>query len=695
MSGQGQLNRLARETSPYLKQHAENPVDWYPWGPEALDRARREDKPIFLSIGYSTCHWCHVMAHECFENPRIAAIMNEHFVNIKVDREERPDLDETYMTAVQLLTGRGGWPMSVFLTPDLKPFYGGTYFPPEDRGGLPGLPRLLLALSQAYHQKQDTLANVTGQIEDRLKLLAEMPATTAPEEPAMTQVTQAVDRLKADFDGKHGGFGGAPKFPRALELGLLLHYSMSQGEASWLEMVSFSLEKMARGGIYDQAGGGFHRYTVDGAWVVPHFEKMLYDNALLPPLYLAWHQLTGNPLASRIARETLDFVLREMQAPQGGFYAAWDADSEGQEGKFYVWSQAEVEQAVGPKDATLVLEALGITPGGNFEGHNILIRPLPEAELARRHHLTVEQVEDTLRQALDRLLAERQNRVPPHRDEKIIASWNGLMLSALAGGFQVLGDRRYYEAAARGARFLLEELFRDGRLHRIWAGGQVSVPGFLEDYALLANACLDLYESDLDPAWLATARRLANLMEELFLDPEDGSYFYVARDQEATLVRGKSVYDQVIPSGNSMAARVCWRLYRVTGESRYQERALAIIQRFQSQALENPQGFSHLLTLNILWLTPPLDLVLVGEAHHPRIQEMLRVIYHRFLPERCLLLKDPGNYAFLEELAPPAKHYGPAGEDPVVYLCHNFTCQPPLHDPAKLEARLAELAINH
>jgi hypothetical protein len=681
-------NRLAQATSPYLRQHAYNPVDWYPWGPEALERARREDKPIFLSIGYSTCHWCHVMAHESFENEGIAGIMNEHFISIKLDREERPDLDETYMNAVQALTGRVGWPLSVFLTPDLKPFYGGTYFPPEDRGGLPGFSRLLLALSQAYRQNQEQIAVLSRKVLDHLQLLGEMPGEGA--EPGREQLSLAAHRLLQDFDPEHGGLGGAPKFPRSLELGFLLHYYRHSGEAQVLEKLAFTLEKMARGGIYDQLGGGFHRYTVDAAWVVPHFEKMLYDNALLVPLYLALHQLTGSPLGRRIARETLDFVLRDMTAPQGGFYAAWDADSEGVEGKFYVWNLAEVEKLVGPEHAPLVTATLGVTPEGNFEGMNILTRPHAGSQLAARFSLTEEQLDLILAEAFHRLRQARAARVPPHRDEKVIVSWNGLMISALALGAQVLGDKGYYTAAARGASFILMELLREDCLFRIWTAGQVSVPGFSEDYASLTSALLDLYETDFDPAWLIAAKRLAGLMEEKFLDSRDGTYFYVAQDQETPLVRSKSLFDQTIPSGNSLAARACLKLYRLTEEPRYQERVLKILRRLQSQARENPWAFAHLWTVQTLYLTPPLDLTLVGDPQHPRMQVMLQAVYRNFLPERRLLLKDPADCAPLEELCPPARTYGPMGKEPVAYICHNFTCRPAITDPQELAAKLEQ-----
>jgi uncharacterized protein YyaL (SSP411 family) len=689
MSQPDKLNRLAGETSPYLQQHAANPVDWYPWGPEALERAKKEDKPIFLSIGYSTCHWCHVMAHESFENPAIAAVMNEHYVSIKVDREERPDLDETYMNAVTLLTGRGGWPMSVFLTPDLKPFYGGTYFPPEDRGGMPGFPRLLLALAKAYKENRAPLLDMGEKVEERLKILAQMPGET--KEPQLEQLQAAAENLKKDFDPVHGGFGRAPKFPRSLELAFLLHWAHLQKDPQAWDIFTVSLEKMARGGIYDQVGGGFHRYTVDEKWVVPHFEKMLYDNALLTPLYLAHYQITGSDFSRRIARETLDFALREMEAPPGGFYSAWDADSEGEEGKFYVWTKEEFHQAVPAEVAPLAAAALGVCEAGNFEGKNILTRPFAEKELAARFALTEADVKFNLRTALERLYQARRKRIKPHRDEKIIVSWNGLMLSALCLGTQVLGDKIYYDAANRGASFIFDQLFQDDHLYRIWSAGQVSVPGFLDDYALFANALLDLFETDFNPEWLAAARHLAGLMERWFLDEADGSFFYVAADQNATLVRGKSVYDQVIPSGNSMAAKVFWRLHRFTDEARYLERVKAVMHRFMWNASENPWGFSHFLTVPLLSLTPPLDLTLVGDPESPRMKELLKVSYQHYLPGRRLVLKNPADCSKLEELVPSAKTYVPPSPEPAAYLCHNYTCQPPVSDPQELAGKLTQL----
>ncbi len=689
MTAARQPNRLARSTSPYLRQHQDNPVDWYPFGPEALEKARQEDKPIFLSIGYSTCHWCHVMAHECFEDPEIAALMNEHFVNIKVDREERPDLDETYMNAVQLLTGRGGWPMSVFLTPDLKPFYAGTYFPPEDRGGLPGFPRLILALAKSYRENRETVEKLTKQVEERLHLVAALPGKE--QEPELAGLIQAAARLMQDFDPEHGGFGGAPKFPRPLELQFLLTFSHLHGDAQARRVVAVSLEKMARGGLYDQVGGGFHRYCVDREWVVPHFEKMLYDNALLIPLYLADFQLTGSPFSRRLARETLDWVLRDCLAPDGGFYAAWDADSEGVEGKFYVFSYDEFQAAVGKELSPLATTAFGVTPAGNFEGVNVLTRPLSDAELAQRFQLSEAEVAARLAAARERLFQTREARVKPHRDEKVITSWNGLMISALCRGAQVLGDPGLAQAARRAADFILQEMAPAGRLHRIFAFGQVSVPGFLDDYAALAHALLDLYETDFDLRWLSEAVKLADRLEELFLDPADGSYFYVGADQEATLVRSKSAYDQAVPGGNSLAALMLYRLHRFTEEPRFGERARAIMRRFQGPALENPWGFSHFLLTPLLFLSPPLDLTVVGQADAPRTRDLLAAAWRPFLPERRLVLKDPWDPAPIENLVPAARTYAPQAGGPVAYVCHNFACQPPFTEPEELRARLAGL----
>ncbi len=678
-------NRLAQETSPYLKQHAHNPVDWYPWGPEALERARRENKPIFLSIGYAACHWCHVMARECFENPQIAKLMNDKFINIKVDREERPDLDETYMQAVVMVTGSGGWPLSVFLTPDLKPFFGGTYFPPER------FKETLVALSQAYRQDRAEVVKDAQILQEQLQARRKIQA--AGQAPDKEALTRAYERLSQVFDAQQGGFGAAPKFPEALELGFLLHYYRFAGEDRAREMVGFTLEKMARGGIYDQLGGGFHRYATDSRWLVPHFEKMLYDNALLSAVYLAHYQITGNELDRRVARETLDFVLRDLGSPTGGFFSSFNAESEGQEGKYYLWSLEEVRRVVGPKAAPLVAAALGVTEEGNFEGVNILTRPLSEAELAQRFALPAEEVRQTLAAALGKLRQARAQRVPPSRDDKIIVAWNGLMISALAQGAQVLGEPRYYQAAAQSARFILKDLVKEGRLYRIWAGGQASVPAFLDDYAFLANGLLDLFETDFDPSWLTAARGLVDRMNDLFWDSTEGVYFYEGKDQKTPLGRNPSIHDQSIPSGNSLAALAGWKLYRFTEDKRYQNRTLAVLTRLQGQARKSPLAFPQLLSAQILYLTPPLDLILVGDPDNPKMTEMLRDCYGSFLPERILVLKDPKTAASLEKVVPGVKYYLPIQEGPVAYICLNFACLPPITEAKDLSAKLKRLAF--
>jgi hypothetical protein len=583
-----------------------------------------------------------------------------------------------------MVTGQGGWPLSVFLAPDLKPFFGGTYFPPEK------FTEILVALSRAYRQDRAEVVKDAQTLIEQLQ--ARQKLRFAGETPDKEAITLAYGRLSQAFDARHGGFGGAPKFPEALELGFLLHYYRYAGEARAQEMVGFTLEKMAQGGIYDQLGGGFHRYATDSRWLVPHFEKMLYDNALLAPLYLAEYQITGNELNRKIAEATLDFVLRDLGSPGGGFFSSIDADSEGKEGKYYVWSLEEVRQVVGAKAAPLVLAALGVTKGGNFEGVNILTRPLSEAELAKRFSLKVEQVSEILNPALDKLRQARAKRVPPSRDDKVIVSWNGLMIAALAQGAQVLGEPRYYQAAAKGARFFLQDLVIKGRLHRIWAGGQVSVPAFLDDYAFLANGLLDLFETDFDPNWLTEARRLVDQMEELFLDASEGVYFYEGQDQKTPLGRNRSIHDQSIPSGNSMAALACWKLYRFTEDRRYQKRAQAILTRFQGQARKSPLAFPQLLSVQILYLLPPLELTLVGDPRQPTMQRMLKDCYRYFLPERRLVLKNPKTAAALEKVVPGVKDYSPAKEGPAAYICRSFACLPPITDPQDLSVKLGQLA---
>ncbi len=676
-------NRLSRETSPYLRLHAYNPVDWYPWGKAALERARRENKPIFLSIGYSTCHWCHVMARESFENPKIAEFLNQNFICIKVDREERPDLDDTYMQAAVLLTGRGGWPLSVFLTPDLKPFFAGTYFSPEN------FTILLKDLLKAYRQQPQEVAATADDLTKGIKKRSKV--SLASQKPAKELLKSGFQGLAAIFDPKHGGFGTAPKFPQALELNFLLHYYRFAGEPKALEMAGLSLEKMARGGIYDQLRGGFHRYATDAEWVAPHFEKMLYDNALLVPVYLSHYQVTQSELSRRIASETLDFVLHDLHAESGGFFSALDAQSEGQEGKYYLWSQAELEEVVGKEAAPVVSAALGVTATGKFHGANVLTRPLAEKELAVRFSLAPEKVQQILGPALGALRQARQKRVSPARDEKVITAWNGLMISAMAQGTQVLGDKKYYQAAAQSARFLLKNLVKDNRLHRIYSQGQASVPGFLEDYAFLAAGLLDLFATDFDPQWLVQAQQLFDRMEELFLDPASGVYFAVGQDQKAPLVRSQSIYDRTLPSGNSVAALVCLRLHHLTGEKKFHQRAQAILSSFQGPARQAPLAFAQLLTVQALYLAPLLELTVVGPPTARQTLDLLQEIYRHFLPERRLVLKNPQEAARIEKLIHGLQFYTLQDGQPAAYICVEQACLPPLASPAQLAASLSQL----
>lgn len=687
MQNASQANRLIHESSPYLQQHAHNPVDWYPWGPEALEKARREDRPILLSVGYSTCHWCHVMAHECFENAAIAQIMNDLFVNIKVDREERPDLDDIYMSAVHMLTGRGGWPLTVFLTPELKPFYGGTYFPPEDRGGLPGFPRLLQALAEAYRDKKSNIANVSGILDQNLQILSLTPAPGPA--PQQAHLDQAMDHALKYFDQTNGGFGGAPKFPPSLDLGFWARYYYRTGRAEVLEKLLFTLQKMATGGIYDQLRGGFHRYTVDEIWLVPHFEKMLYDNAQLVQRYLEAQQLTGDPWYGAIARETLTYILAEMTSPQGAFYAAQDADSEGVEGKFFVWTPEQIASVVGPERAALVQTAFGVTAAGNFEhGTSVLHRPVSDMELAQQFSLSIEQVQEILTQARRQLLAAREQRPRPHRDEKIITAWNGLMIAAMAAGGQVLGEPRFSRAAVQAAAFLLEQEERAGRLQRTWGPPAVSRPAFLDDYAYFINALLDVYETDFDLRWLRAALRLTEETARAFYDQEAGGYFSTPQDHEPLLVRPKNFQDLAVPSGNSVMVHNLIRLYRFTDRSEFWQRAEEMLMRLQNLMLDNPRALSHLAAAQEIFLAPPLAITLVGELDHPVIQEMLATIYQRFLPQRHLVLKNPKNAAELTTLIPAAQDYDQIGGQPTAFVCPGTTCLAPVQSAAALAALL-------
>jgi uncharacterized protein YyaL (SSP411 family) len=665
-------NRLIHESSPYLRQHARNPVDWYAWGPEAFERARREAKPILLSVGYSACHWCHVMERESFENPQIAALMNEHFVNIKVDREERPDVDHIYMNAVQMLTGRGGWPMTVFLTPEGKPFYGGTYFPPEDRHGLPGFPRLLLAVAQAYRHKGDDVQRTVDQLMDRLRQL-ESPSP-ADEPPGASAVDEAVAQLARAVDDRYGGIGQAPKFPNTAVLDLFLRAGHASADPRTAELALFTLRRMAQGGIYDQLGGGFHRYSVDERWLVPHFEKMLYDNAQLVPLYLSAYQVTGDGFFATIARQTLDYVAREMRDPAGGFYSTQDADSEGEEGRFFVWERREVEQLLGDEIGPLVCRYWDVTEPGNFEHRNILHVTLELESLAKLFNRPLATVQEQLAAARATLFAAREHRVKPGLDTKVLTAWNGLMIGAFARAAELFGEARYRAVAVDAVAFVERALQRNDRLLSTWKDGVAKLNGYLDDYAFFAAALLDVFEAVQDPRYLDAAARLMDATLAHFWDPAEGGFFFTSDDHEALIVRSKPSFDGSIPSGNSVATMTLLRLSHYIDRPEYRQRAEAVLRLYAAPMRSQPFGFANLLAAVDFYARGPREIALVGDPTSPDTAALLARIRSQYIPNRTLMLLDPKGAA---PRPPMLVGKEPLDGQPTVYVCRRMTCSPP------------------
>lgn len=588
-------NRLIHETSPYLIQHAHNPVDWYPWGEEAFTRAKKENKPIFLSIGYSSCHWCHVMEKESFEDETIAQFMNERFINIKVDREERPDIDEIYMNAVQLMTGSGGWPMSVFLTPDLIPFHAGTYFPPEDRMGLPGLKKILRVVSEYYHSHLREVENIATQIKETLQQMVSI----LPHQGAMDEkvFSYAFDILQKQFDPLYGGFGGAPKFPNSLALSFLLRYWKWTGSKEALRIVELTLEKMAEGGIYDHLGGGFHRYSVDERWLIPHFEKMLYDNALLSRTYFEAYQATQKERYLHVGEEILRYVLRDMKSPDGGFFSTQDADSEGEEGKFYVWTRGEIKQVLGKEIGTPFCAYYGVSQHGNFkDGVSVLHIDSSLEKISQLYGIPVVELEKRLEEGRKKLFFQREKRVKPDRDEKIITSWNGLMISSFVDGFKLTGREEYLHAARTGARFILEKMKRDGDLMRGYSKGISRLNSYSEDYAFLIQALIDLYESTFEMEWFQEADLLNQEMIERFWDEKEGGFFFPTKGDRTLVVRSKNPYDQAVPSANSVAVFNLIRLGFLKRDESLRHKAEKILRLFYRFLSQHPLSFPHMLS---------------------------------------------------------------------------------------------------
>jgi uncharacterized protein len=678
-------NRLINETSPYLLQHAQNPVDWYPWGEEALQRSRAEDKPILLSIGYSACHWCHVMEHESFEDEATAALMNERFVSIKVDREERPDLDQIYMMAVQGMTGSGGWPMTVFLTPQGKPFYGGTYFPPTDRQGMPSFRRVLVAVSDAYAQRRDEIAEQSERV---TQFVQQHTLLAAPSDQIDDSIMQeAFDSLIQALDQKEGGFGGAPKFPQAMALDFLLRFYHRTGERAALAMVELSLNKMMHGGIYDQVGGGFHRYSVDNRWLVPHFEKMLYDNALLARAYLRAYQVTEDSGYRRVVEETLDWLVREMRDPSGGFYSTLDADSEGEEGRFYVWTPTQIA-AVAGSHAPVVERFYGVTEGGNFEGKNILTSPEDPAVVADELGISLAQLAATIAEVQPRLLEVRSQRVWPGRDEKILIVWNGLMLRTLAEAARVLGRPADLEAAISNAEFLTGEMWRDGRLYRIHKDGETKIPGYLEDYASVADALLALYETTFDLRWFTTAREMADTMIDLFWDEDAGAFFDAARDAEILLARPRDIFDNATPSGASQATHALIRLWGLTGEGRYERIARHVLASLAGAMRSSGVGMGNLLSALEFYLAPPQEVAIVGDPGRDDTSRLVTALRQRFLPNAVVALGNPED-SQIGAAIPLMQGRGLVRGEAAAYVCRGFVCELPTTDPDDLVRQLS------
>jgi len=681
MNPQSALNRLASESSLYLRQHAANPVDWFPWSEEALALARERNKPIFLSVGYSACHWCHVMEHECFENEAIAGIMNAGFICIKVDREERPDLDQIYMTAHHLLNRGegGGWPLSVFLTPNLTPFYAGTYFPPDERYApqRPSFPRLLQAIMEAWQNKRQELEGVGSSIADGLRQLS--AATQQNSALNADLLKNAMRSLKRTFDSTNGGFGHAPKFPHPLEVKLLLRLAQRTGSEEPLQMARLTLEKMARGGMYDQLGGGFHRYSVDAIWLVPHFEKMLYDNALLATVYIEAYQAMNEPFFEQIARETLDYVLREMTYLEGGFYSTQDADSEGEEGIFFVWNHEELETILSEDENRFVHVVYGTSADGNFEGNNILCRARSDSDDAQRLKLELPAFQEKLQAVKAKLLGIRSARIWPGRDEKVLTAWNGLMITAFAQAGAVLNEPRYVDAAERAAKFVLQNL-RDanGQLLRTWgAGVGAKLTAYLEDYSYMMDALVSLYETTFSPIWITKACELADDLIARFADAENGGFFFTASNHESLIVRSKDLQDGSVPSGNAMAATALLRLHKLTGRDDFRTHAERTLLAYSGTLNDNPMSAGQMLVALDFYLAEVNEYALIGHRDDATTVAAMQSLRKKFQPNRVIAFYDPregeapANIALLQ-------HKQMVNEQITLYICRNFACQSPI-----------------
>ena len=682
------INRLFLESSPYLLQHAHNPVDWYPWGDEAFEVARRSGRPVVLSVGYSTCHWCHVMEEESFDDEEIARYLNENYIIIKVDREERPDVDAIYMSAVQALTGRGGWPMTVWLTPDRKPFFGGTYFPARDgdRGARVGFLTLLHQLKEAYEVQPEKIAKVSSQLSETIRQnLA--PDPSSQELPGPELLEAAAQSYRSRYDSTNGGLSGAPKFPSSLPVRFLLRYHRRTQDAEALTMAAQTLEKMAAGGMYDHVGGGFHRYSTDARWLVPHFEKMLYDNALLTMAYLEGYQVTGREEFARVAREILRYVERDMTSPEGAFYSATDADSLGpdgrrEEGWFFTWTPDEIQHVLGEERARAVSAYYGVTREGNFEGRNILHVAQPLAEVAGSLELSPGKLREVLEESKELLYSARAPRPPPLRDEKILTAWNGLMIGAHAQAALILGEPLYAQRAAKAADFVLTRMRQDGRLLRSYKDGEARHNGYLDDYAFLIAGLIDLYEATSGTRWLEEALALDNVLENLYEDKQHGGYFMTSNDHESLLAREKPAYDGAEPSGNSLQALNLMRLHEFTTEDRYRQRAERTLQAFSARLSQSPTALSEMLLASDFHFDTPKELVIVTPNSREEAEPLLAKLRSTFLPNRVLTIAAEGDdLADQSRLVPLLEGKVTRGGQATAYVCERRLCKLPTSDP--------------
>ena len=672
-------NSLVHETSPYLLQHAHNPVNWYAWNDDALKKAKDENKPIFLSIGYSSCHWCHVMAHESFENEDVAEFMNENFINIKVDREERPDIDDIYQKVCQIATGQGGWPLSIFLTPDQKPFYVGTYFPVLDSHGRPGFGSICRQLSQAWKEKP---SDIEKSAENFIGALHKTETLQTPSKLERNLLDEAAMNLFQLGDPTYGGFGSAPKFPNAANISFLFRYAKLSGLSRFNEFALKTLTKMAKGGIFDQIGGGFHRYSTDTKWLVPHFEKMLYDNALMPVNYAEAYQITKDPFYLDVLKKTLDFVLREMTSPDGGFYSAYDADSEGVEGKFYVWTKKEIKEILGD-DADIFCLYFDVTDGGNWEGNNILCNNLNISTISFNFGISEEKIRKILQSCSEKLLKARSNRVIPGLDDKILVSWNSLMITAFAKGYRITNDPKYLKAAKDCIEFIQNNLFVDGKLLRTYKNGTAKINGYLEDYSYFVNALLDVFEIEPDKKYLELALKFGHHLVDHFWDSQNNSFFMTSDDHEKLIIRPKSNYDLSLPSGNSVSAFVMLRLHHISQDQNFLKIFTSIMESQAQMAAENPFGFGYFLNALSVYLQTPLEISIINTENSDLCNHLLS----SYSPNSFMVTIQNENQ--LNNLSEFPFFAGKIFEEKTsVFICKNFTCSLPLRTIDEVKSHL-------